>query len=357
MSDTINKSLGQLEEDLKKLQAAREQVESVVASNQEFAMAVNSLIENTNLLVDKIKTATEGAIGNFSEKLTESKNAVDIVVKDGVSHIQSSVKKIEETNLKLQDSIETKVNEVSELVCSAVDENVTQSLATIKESSSLAIKSLETQIQSSVKEIEEANLELQDTIVTKVNEVSQLASSAIDKNATQSLALVDKMKTVTESAMENFSKKLIESKNAVDKIVENNIKKVEETNLELQNTIKTKINEVSQLANNAIDKNVTQSLEAIEDISNLAIKSLETQQSENLKTLNQILETHIQIKQLIGQLLDLDLSNALKMLNSNIEKQQQQNDRQFQTMKQTQIWSLIGIGVVAVMIIIFKYVL
>jgi ABC-type transporter Mla subunit MlaD len=93
MSDTLNTVLGQLEEDLKKLQSARKQVESVVASNQEFAMIVNSLVENTNSLVDKIGTAIEGTIGHFSEKLTESKNAVDKIVEDGVSSFQSSAKK------------------------------------------------------------------------------------------------------------------------------------------------------------------------------------------------------------------------------------------------------------------------
>jgi hypothetical protein len=305
MSENLNKTLGQIEEDLKKLQSAREQVENVVASNQEFAAVVNSLVENTNLLVDKIGTTIEGAIKDFSEKLTESKNATDKVVENSISHIQSSVKKIEEANLKLQDTIET-----------------------------------------------------------KVNEVSQLANNAIDANVAQSLSFVDKMKTSTEEAIELFSEKLTESKNEIDKVVENSIthiqssvKKMEEANLKLQDTIETTINEVSQLAGNTIDTNATQSLATIKDTSNLAIKSLEEQKNENLKTLNQILETHNQIKQLIGQLFAFDLPNTLKSLNSNIEKQQQQSNKQFQAMHKMQIWSLIGIGVLAAIIIVFGIVL
>jgi hypothetical protein len=309
MSDTINKNLGQLEEDLKKLQAAREQVESVVASNQEFTTAVNSLVENTNLLVDKIRITTEGAVENFSKKLTESKNALDIVVEKSVGHIQDSVKTIEEGNLKLQDTIEAKVNEVSQLASSVIDKNIIQSRATIKDTSSLAVKSLEEQKSENLK---------------MLNQIKQLIGQLLEESVSH---------------------------------IQDSVKTIEEGNLKLQDTIEAKVNEVSQLASSVIDKNVIQSRATIKDTSSLAVKSLEEQKSENLKTLNQILETHNQIKQLIGQLLDLDLPNALKTLNSNIEKQQQQNDRQFQTMKQIQIWSLIGTGVVAVMIIIFKYVL
>jgi hypothetical protein len=132
---------------------------------------------------------------------------------------------------------------------------------------------------------------------------------------------------------------------------------MEENNLKLQDTAEVKVNEVSKLASNAIDKNAIQSLETIKYTSSLTVKSLEEQRGENLKTLNQILETHNQIKQLIGQLLNLDLPNTLKVLNSNIKKQQQQSDRQFQTIKRMQIWSLIGVGILAIMITVFKFVL
>jgi hypothetical protein len=331
MSDTLNTVLGQLEEDLKKLQSAREQVESVVASNQEFVMVVNSLVENTNLLVDKMRTATEDAIGTFSEKLTESKNAVGKVVEDGVNSLQSSVKKMEEGNLELQDTTEMKVNEVSKLASNAISKNVTQSLETIKDTSNLAIEYLEKQ---------------QNEFAAAVN------------------SLVDTMRTATEDIIENFSEKLTESKNTIDKVakdgvshIQSSVKKMEENNLKLQDTVETKVDEVSKLASNVLDKNAIQSLETIKYTSSLALKSLEEQRGENLKTLNQILETHNQIKQLIGQLLALDLPNTLKALNSNIKKQQQQSDRQFQTIKRMQMWSLIGAGVLAIIITVFKFVL
>lgn len=223
MSENLNKILGQLEEDLKKLQSAKEQVESVVASNQEFAIAANNLIVNTESLLSKIEVATEGTIGQFSQKLELSKDAIDKIVKDGIGRLDSNIEKIELANQKLKE-----------------------------------------------------------TAVVKVNEVSGLAS-------------------------------------------------------------------------NSIEKVISQSLTTIKDVSSLSKSAIEEQKNENLKTLNQILETHNQIKQLIGQLLDFDLPKTLKSLNNNIEKQQKQSEIHFQVMKKMQTWSLIGFGVLVVVMIVFKF--
>ena len=224
MSDNLNKILGQLEEDLKKLQSAKEQVESVVASNQEFAIAANNLIVNTESLLSKIEVATEGTIGQFSQKLELSKDAIDKIVKDGIDRLDSNIEKIELANQKLKE-----------------------------------------------------------TAVVKVNEVSGLAS-------------------------------------------------------------------------NSIEKIISQALTTIKDVSSLSKSAIEEQKNENLRTINQILETHIQIKQLIGQLTDLDLPNTLKLISNGIEKQQLQSEKQFQIMRKTQILSLIGVGLLAVVMIALKFI-
>lgn len=223
MSENLNKILGQLEEDLKKLKSAKEQVESVVTSNQAFAKAANDLIINTESLLSKIEVATESTIVLFSQKLKLSKDAIDKVVKDGINRLDSNIEKIESANQKLKET---------------------------------------------------ANL----------------------------------------------------------------------------NVI-----EISGVASNSIERTTSQSLTAIKDVSFLAKSSIEEQKIENLKTINHILETHNQIKQLMGQLLDFDLPNTLKSLNNNIEKQQKQSEMQFQDMKKMQTWSLIGFGVLVVVMIVFKF--
>ncbi|KAA6340401.1 hypothetical protein EZS27_011742 [termite gut metagenome] len=225
MSGSLNKILGQLEEDLKKLQSAKEQVENVVTSNQEFATAVNNLVTNTESLVTEIKTATEGAIGQFSEKLTDSKNAVDNVVNSCLSRIASNIKETEIANNKLKKTAET-----------------------------------------------------------KINEISTCASTTIEKQ-----------KEITE----------------------------------------TKINEVSAIATTTIGE----------------------QKSENLKVLNQILETHNHIKQLIGQVLDLDLPATLKSINKNLVQIQENSEKQLKTLKTIGIMGLVLLIGIAGMIGVFKYII
>jgi ABC-type transporter Mla subunit MlaD len=225
MNESLNTILGQLEEDLKKLQSAREQVESVVESNQEFATTVNDLVTNTESLVNEIKIATEGAIEQFSEKLNDSKNAVDKVVSDCISRVESSVKKSETANIKLKETAETKITEVSKI-------------------------------------------------------------------ATQSI----------EEQKENAEKK-------------------------------------------------------ISDVSIIAATTIGEQKSENLKVLNQILETHNHIKQLIGQLLDLELPATLKSINKNLEQIQEKNDKQFKTLKTIGIVGLVLLICITGIITVFKFVI
>jgi tRNA U55 pseudouridine synthase TruB len=175
-------------------------------------------------------------------------------------------------------------------------------------------------------------------------------------------SLLSKIEVATEGTIGQFSQKLELSKDAIDKIVKDgvdrlssNIENIELADQKLKETAVVKVNEVSGLASNSIEKVISQSLTTIKDVSSLSKSAIEEQKNENLKTLNQILETHNQIKQLIGQLLDFDLPKTLKSLNNNIEKQQKQSEIHFQVMKKMQTWSLIGFGVLVVVMIVFKF--
>lgn len=192
MSENLNKILGELEEDLQKLRSAREQVESVIESTQKFTEAANGMVKNSQSLIIATKTANVSVLKDFSEKLAESKEAIDKVVNDSISHLENQVKRIEG---------------------------------------------------------------------------------------------------------------------------------------------------------------------AIDDTSKLATASLEEQRNENLKTLNQILDTHNQIKQLFGQLLDLELPGTLKNINSNLEKLHDDSKQQFKMIKSTQMWMFVGVALLFVMIVAFKFVI
>ena len=55
-----------------------------------------------------------------------------------------------------------------------------------------------------------------------------------------------------------------------------------------------------------------------DEVAKLAKNTLEEQKIDNLKILSQIIETHNNIKQLIGQLLDLKIPVTLKSINENL---------------------------------------
>lgn len=294
-TNDILESLAELEQNLKEINSAKEQVESVIANNKDFANSTNDLIKNTQSLIVEIKNATDSTIGQFAKKLAESKNAVDTVVKDSIDSIEISIKKVEEANLKLQETTETKVNELSSLTKKQAETVVSQSLITISDSSKLAKSTLE------------------------------------------------ELKTENFKILSQFSEQLIETKSNLSILFEQSKNDIEQVNNSLQENATSKIIELS----------------------NLATKSIEEQKTENLKTLNQILETHNHIKQLIEQLLDLNLPNTLKSLNSNFEKLQEQSDRRYseiemqnaQIAKSIKINRIISIsGILAVLsLLIFSF--
>ena len=294
-TNDILKSLAELEQNLKEINSAKEQVESVIANNKDFANSTNDLIKNTQSLIVEIKNATDGTLEQFAKKLAESKNAVDAVVKDSIDSIESSVKKVEEANLKLQETTETKVNELSNLTKKQTETVVSQSLITIRDSSKLAKSTLE------------------------------------------------ELKTENFKILSQFSEQLIEAKSNLNILFEQSKNDIEQVNNSLQENATSKIIELS----------------------NSATKSIEEQKTENLKTLNQIFETHNHIKQLIEQLLDWNLPNTLKSLNSNLEKLQEQSDIRYseiemqnaQIAKSIKINRIISIsGILAVLsLLIFSF--
>jgi hypothetical protein len=95
--------------------------------------------------------------------------------------------------------------------------------------------------------------------------------------------------------------------------------------------------------------------EMIEDLATKANTALEEQKTENLKTLNQILETHNQIKQLIGFILDLELPGTLKNLNVNVQKIQEESNEQQKKLKTNQILMLAGFGIIIIILLVIQF--
>jgi hypothetical protein len=148
---------------------------------------------------------------------------------------------------------------------------------------------------------------------------------------------------------------------------------VEEKLSEVQNKLETlnrvyqdKISEKTTEFQQTSDNLKTSIIEKTEELKKSARDTLEEQKSENLKTLNQILETHNNIKQLIGQLLDLKIPEILKNINENLEKSNKtladfrkevtnietNNQERFKTTKTLQIGNLIAVGIIGIIVIL-----
>lgn len=83
--------------------------------------------------------------------------------------------------------------------------------------------------------------------------------------------------------------------------------------------------------------------------------ALEELKSENLKTLSQILETHNQIKKLIGQLLDYDLPKNIKQINGNLELLKNEQKKQINSIGKMQFWLFFGFGLLVALIVLLRF--
>jgi hypothetical protein len=167
MSENINIVLGELEESLKTLRAAEEQVEQVLHSNQELSVALADLMVNTESLVSEIRTVTEGAVLQFSEKLTTSNDAVDKATTFCLSKIEGNIKEFERANNSYREAAEAKIVEVSDTAKQTITEQRAESLRVLND-----ILETNNSIKKLVSEL--LNLQLSSTIETINNKLAQI---------------------------------------------------------------------------------------------------------------------------------------------------------------------------------------
>jgi predicted phage tail protein len=231
----FNLIIGQLEEDLKKLQSAKEQVEKVVANNIVFSEKGQQLINNTDKLLSVLKKDTNGISENFANGLRQSRQTLEKLVSDS----QKSI-------VDIHTKIKTEHDNIVKFVNLKLDEAL-----------KLSAKVLDSQKNDSKKTISLIEEKLEET-----------------KQKLQKLNIVY-LQRITEDTAQ-----------------------FQQTSDDLKQTVSEKAEELVKTAKN----------------------TLEGQKNENLKVLNQILETHNNIKFLIGLFLDLKIPETLKNINENLEK-------------------------------------
>ena len=321
----FNTIIGQIEEDLKKLQSAKEQVEKVVAENTAFSEKASELIVNTDKLLTVLKEDTNGIVNSFSTSLAELKQQLEKLIKDsqsGISDIHNSVK---EEHGKILQSTKTKIEEALNLSAAT--------LKSQKDESQKTTAFVENKLNEIQKKLENLYKEYQDKIAENTNQFQQTTDSLKVTIENKNNECVDLQKNVVEQhkievyrISEELRLKLLD-----------NIANFEQTSENLKTSISEKI----------------------EELKNLAKNTLEEQKSENLKTLNLIIETHNNIKQLIGQLFDLKISETMKIINENLSGLRKEfvdteinNQNRFKTNKILHISTLAMIGVFGIVIIL-----
>ena len=127
----FNTIIGQIENDLKNLQSAKEQVEKVVTDNAEFAKATSSLINNTKNLLSEVKNLTADSLVKFAEQLTQTKIELDKLTRQTQESVKSSISSFDITSVSLTKTFSDKADEVSKTARNTFEEQKTGNLKTL----------------------------------------------------------------------------------------------------------------------------------------------------------------------------------------------------------------------------------
>ena len=127
----FNTIIGQIEEDLKKLQSAKEQVEKVVAENTAFSKATSALIDNTKSLLSDVKNLTTDSLTKFIEQLAQTKVELDKLTNQTQQSVTSSVSNFDSTTNSLTKTFYDKTEEVTRTAKNTLEEQKNENLKTL----------------------------------------------------------------------------------------------------------------------------------------------------------------------------------------------------------------------------------
>ena len=133
MSEKINIILGGLEEDLRRLRSAEQQVNDVITNNHELSMAVSGLMTNTESLISELESTTVGVVTQFSEKLGSLQDATQARLDEVANISKSAVGEQKAENLKALSEIRETNNDIKKLIGELINLQLESSLVSIKD--------------------------------------------------------------------------------------------------------------------------------------------------------------------------------------------------------------------------------
>lgn len=149
MSTNINKVLGELEEDLRQLQTARNQVESVVGNSYNLISSVDNLVSHGDALLDEIKAAADTTLEKFNDvnnkyheesaaKLAELSEAASRAVAEQTAENLKTLEAV----LNANKATEKLLSELSELKLAATINSINSEIMRMKFTTEKQLKTL-----------------------------------------------------------------------------------------------------------------------------------------------------------------------------------------------------------------------
>ena len=170
----FNTIIGQIEEDLKKLQSAKEQVEKVVAENTAFSEKATELIVNTDKLLSILKDNTNDIVNSFATSLTESKQQLEKLINDSKSGISDIHNSIKEEHSKILQSAQTKIQEALNL-------------------SALTLKSQKDESQRLTTNFQQTSEDIKTSISEKTEELKKNAKDTLEEQKKENQKTLDQI--------------------------------------------------------------------------------------------------------------------------------------------------------------------
>jgi chromosome segregation ATPase len=124
----MSKVIGQIEDELRDIQSAREQIESVIGANEALSNSLNALFESARSVVTVTEANAKRIIAEISSKVeTLNTQAIDID-----SHAQQGISKLSEQAVSAQSKFESELTILTQQLMETVSSSTSQSLESVK---------------------------------------------------------------------------------------------------------------------------------------------------------------------------------------------------------------------------------
>lgn len=197
MEVDIHKALARMQENLAKLQSAREQVEQVSASGKELTEQTVALLAETSRLIEVLEINSRELSEQFAEKVTASEARIDRVVEERSALIGSTLDEM------LQ--VVQKQKEQSDDLHTSIDGKLGQSLTDFKseltrleDSARKLVRESRADIQHQIEAFTVSAQEIKGSSASAVKDVSDLSVKVLNEQQREVRTLLTQLRETDE---------------------------------------------------------------------------------------------------------------------------------------------------------------